>query len=104
MLSEKPLFMVRICTNKRLNVDRSPSCGGRGSRELADMLEQKALEQRIPVEVVRGPCMNNCQKGPNLKIQGGAFFNLKSDISESRIEEIILALIEETAKRRKMND
>ena len=98
--TEKPLFMVRICINKRLNTDRLPSCGGRGSRGLADLLERMILEQRIPAQVVRGPCMNNCLIGPNLKIQGGPFFNLNDDMSDARIEEIIIALKEETIKRR----
>jgi len=98
--TEKPLFMVRICINKRLNTDKQPSCGGRGSRGLAELLEQKILEHRIPVSVVQGPCMNNCLIGPNLKIQGGPFFNLKGDISDERIEEILAALKQETERRR----
>lgn len=98
--TEKPLFMVRICINKRLNTDKLPSCGGRGSRDLARILEQRILESRIPASVVQGPCMNNCLIGPNLKIQGGAFFNLKDDVTDERIEEIIIELKEETARRR----
>lgn len=98
--TEKPLFMVRICINKRLNTDKLPSCAGRGSRGLADLLERLILEHRIPANVVRGPCMNNCLIGPNLKIQGGAFFNLNDDISDARIEEIVNALKDETARRR----
>ena len=100
-LPQKPLFMLRICINKRLNQHRSPSCGGRGSHELADLLERKLLELRLPVELVRGPCMNNCMKGPNLKIQGGSFFSLNGDISDSRVEEIITELQKESTKRRK---
>ena len=98
--TEKPLFMVRICINKRLNTDKLPSCGGRGSRGLAELLEHKILEHRIPANVVQGPCMNNCLIGPNLKSQGGLFFNLKDDTSAESIEEILAALKEETARRR----
>ncbi len=98
--TEKPMFVVRVCINKRLNTDKLPSCGGRGSRGLADLLEKKILEERIPASVVRGPCMNNCLNGPNLKIQGGEFFNLKDDMSDEKIEEIMTALREQTAKRR----
>ena len=98
--TEKPLFVVRMRINKRLITDKLPSCAGRGSRGLADLLERMILEQRIPVKVIRGPCMNNCLIGPNLKIQGGPFFNLDDDLSDARIEEIIAALREETAKRR----
>lgn len=102
--TEKPLFMVRICINKRLNTDKLPSCGGRGSRGLADLLERLILEHRIPANVVRGPCMNNCLNGPNLKIQGGSFFNLNDEISDERIEEIVNALKEETTRRRAAAD
>ena len=98
--TEKPLFVVRVCINKRLNTDKLPSCGGRGSRGLADLLEKKILEERIPASVVRGPCMNNCLNGPNLKIQGGEFFNLKDDMSDERIEDIMSALRDQTEKRR----
>jgi len=98
--TEKPLFMVRICINKRLNTDKLPSCANRGSRGLADLLERKSLDERIPAQVVRGPCMNNCLIGPNLKVQGGPFFNLDDDLSDDRIEEIMTALREQTEKRR----
>lgn len=65
--TEKPLFTVRVCINKRLNTDRLPSCAGRGSRGLADALEREILAERIPVSITRGPCMNNCANGPTLK-------------------------------------
>ncbi len=96
----KPLFMVRICINKRLNTDRLPSCGGRGSRGLADALERLILAERIPASITRGPCMNNCLIGPNLKIQAGEFFNLQGDISDLAIEKIMIAIRAEAERRK----
>ena len=98
--TEKPLFTVRVCINKRLNTDRLPSCGGRGSRGLADALERMILEERIPASVTRGPCMNNCLHGPNLKIQAADYFNLEGDISDAAIERIMVAVRAEAERRR----
>jgi hypothetical protein len=95
----KPLFGVRVCINKRLNTDKLPNCAGRGSRELADRLERRLTEARIPAEVIRGPCMNNCAIGPNIKIQGGPLFNLQADVSEARVEEVIAAVKAEVERR-----
>src|SRR4051812_35141828 len=96
----KPIFSVRICINKRLNTDKLPNCAGRGSRGLADLLERLITEQRLPVEILRGPCMNNCPVGPNLKIQAGALFNLNDDISGARVTEIMDAIKAEVEKRK----
>ena len=98
--TQKPLFNVRICINKRLNTDRLPSCAGRGSRGLADILEQRILAEGIPAAVVRGPCMNNCAIGPNLKVQGAEFFHLKDEISDANIEKIMASVRAEAEKRK----
>lgn len=98
--TQKPLFMVRICINKRLNTDKLPSCAGRHSRGLADLLERRILAEGIPAEIVRGPCMNNCLIGPNLKIQGAEFFNLQDDISDANIEKIMDAIKAEAERRK----
>lgn len=98
--TQKPLFSVRICINKRLNTDRLPSCGGRGSRGLADLLEREILAQGIPAEIIRGPCMNNCLIGPNLKIQGADFFSLQDDISDANIGKILDAIRAEAERRK----
>jgi hypothetical protein len=97
--TQKPIFSVRICINKRLNTDRLPSCAGRKSRGLADLLERRILDEGIPAEILRGPCMNNCMIGPNLKIQGAEFFSLNDDISEASIEKILTAIRAEVARR-----
>jgi len=98
--AEKPLFMVRVCINKRLNTDRLPSCGGRGSRGLADLLERLIMEERLPVQVIRGPCMNNCLHGPNLKVESGDYFSLEGDPSHTAVERIMTSLRAETVRRR----
>ena len=96
------MFAVRICINKRLNTDRLPSCAGRKSRGLADLLERRILDEGIPAEIIRGPCMNNCMIGPNLKIQGADFFNLQDDISDANIEKIITAIRAEVTRRKEL--
>jgi (2Fe-2S) ferredoxin len=95
--SEKPLFNVRLCTNKRLNTDKMPSCGGRGSREMADKIEALLLEKSIPAKLIRSPCMNNCQIGPNLKIQAAGLYN---NLSDEQIPDIIAAIEAEVARRK----
>ena len=98
--TEKPLFAVRVCINKRLNTDQLPSCGGRGSRGRADLLERKIMDERIPASVMRGPCMNNCLNGPSLKIQGADYFNLEGDMADAKIEAIMAAIRAEAERRR----
>jgi NADH:ubiquinone oxidoreductase subunit E len=95
----KPLFNVRICINRRLNTDNLPNCAGRGSRELADRLEKQIAAEGLPAKLLRGPCMNNCAIGPNIKIQAGELFNLNSDVSDARFEHIMVAIRAEARKR-----
>ena len=92
VMPRAPLFYVRICINKRMNTDRIASCAARGSRGLADRLETLIAAEGLPAELLRGPCMNNCQIGPNIKIQAGPMFNLKEDISDARVDEIMAAI------------
>jgi hypothetical protein len=96
----KPLFTVRVCINKRLNTDRLPSCGGRGSRGLADLLERLIMDERLPASVARGPCMNNCLHGPTIKIQGADFLSLEDDIGATQIEKIMAAIRAEAERRK----
>ena len=95
--SEKPLFNVRLCTNKRLNTDNLPSCAGRGSREMADKLEQILLQNAIPAKLIRSPCMNNCKIGPNLKIQGAELFN---GVTQDTLDAVVEAIKAEVARRK----
>jgi len=98
----KPLFTVRICINKRLNTDKLPSCGGRGSRGVADLIERRIMDERLPASVTRGPCMNNCLHGPTIKIQGAGFLSLEGDISEAQIETVMAAIRAEAERRMAM--
>ncbi|NKB43312.1 MAG: hypothetical protein GKS03_03440 [Alphaproteobacteria bacterium] len=95
--SEKPLFNLRLCTNKRLNKDALPSCAGRGSRELADKIEKILLEQSIPAKLIRSPCMNNCKIGPNLKVQRGELY---SGVTEENLDEIIEAIKAQVSRQK----
>lgn len=95
-----PLFNLRICINRRLNTDNLPNCAGRGSRDLADRLEKLVDGESLPVNILRGPCMNNCAHGPNLKLQGADYFNLENDVSDSKVEDIMAAVRREVARRR----
>jgi NADH:ubiquinone oxidoreductase subunit E len=94
-----PLFNVRVCINRRLNTDNLPNCAGRGSRELADRLEKQIAAEGLPAKLLRGPCMNNCQIGPNIKIQAGALFNLNCDVSDARFDEVMTAIRAEVLRR-----
>src|SRR5438094_120761 len=98
--TEKPLFMVRICINKRLNTDRLPSCAGRGSRGLADLIERRVLAEGIPARIERGPCMNNCLNGPNLKIEGGPFISLQDNLTDEAVENIVAEIRREVERRK----
>ncbi|MSQ87510.1 MAG: (2Fe-2S) ferredoxin domain-containing protein [Alphaproteobacteria bacterium] len=96
----KPLFHVRVCINRRLNTDNLPNCAGRGSRELADRLEKQIATEGLPTKVLRGPCMNNCAIGPNIKIQAGEMLNLNRDVSDERFEAVMASIRAEVAKRK----
>jgi len=102
MPAPKPLFTVRVCINKRLNTDRLPSCGGRGSRGVADLLERKILDERLPASIIRGPCMNNCLHGPTIKIQGSEFLSLEGDIGPAQLEKVMDIIRAEAEKRKAM--
>ncbi len=95
----KPLFHVRVCINRRLNTDNLPNCAGRGSREMADRLEKLIIAENLPVNVLRGPCMNNCAVGPNIKVQGGDMLNLNSDVSDESLEGVMASIRAELKKR-----
>jgi NADH:ubiquinone oxidoreductase subunit E len=95
----KPLFHVRVCINRRLNTDNLPNCAGRGSREMADVLEKRIAEENLPVNVLRGPCMNNCAMGPNIKIQAGEMLNLNGDLSDERLNAVMDSIRAELKKR-----
>jgi len=70
----KPCKTVIICVNHRRN-PQLPSCGARGSLEIAQALELEIAAQGVAAQVERIHCFGACEQGPNLRIMpGGAFF------------------------------
>ncbi len=64
---------LSICVNFRAG-DRLPSCGARGSRELADALEAGIAERGLPLVLKRLHCMGKCHIGPTMRIWPGGPF------------------------------
>jgi (2Fe-2S) ferredoxin len=65
---------LAICVNRRFNTDR-PSCAGRGSKELADLLEKEIAARKLNVVVERVCCFGFCTQGPNVRLYpGGAHY------------------------------
>lgn len=63
-----------VCVNFR-PFSGQPSCAQRGSRELAEWLEQSVRERSLDVTVERIVCMGHCQNGPNVKVMRGDMMN-----------------------------
>ena len=66
-----------------------PSCDGRGSEALADVLElgllARSLAERVAVE--RFYCFGRCEHGPNARFSpGGTWF---SDVGSDDVETIL---------------
>lgn len=75
-MSNKSLI---ICINKRAN-PMQPSCGARGSIDIANKLEQAISVQKLPITLVRQKCLGMCESGPNLKLApSGKFYNHVTD-------------------------
>jgi (2Fe-2S) ferredoxin len=62
-----------ICVNERLGYD-VPSCAGRGSLAIADVIECGIRERGIALEVERIRCFGQCAQGPNMRIAPGGRF------------------------------
>lgn len=73
-MDNTPSKRVIVCVNVRKG--EAPSCGGRGSLELADQLEKGIAERALPVTLKRIECLGECKDGPNVRIApGGTFFH-----------------------------
>ncbi len=59
-----------VCVNFR-PFSGQPSCAFRGSKALADWLEQEIRTRELNIGVERIVCMGHCSKGPNVKVKGG---------------------------------
>lgn len=63
-----------VCVNFR-PFSGQPSCAYRGSKELADWLEEEIERRNLDIKVDRNVCMGYCLYGPNVKIKGGRMVN-----------------------------
>ena len=63
---------ILICTNMR-PFSHQPSCAQRGSRELADWLEDEIERRKLDITVERIVCFGQCPNGPNARQPGKAF-------------------------------
>lgn len=64
---------LRICTNLRAG-DILPSCGARGSKELARALREAIAEKGDFIAVETVHCLGKCHIGPTVKLLPGGPF------------------------------
>ena len=79
---------IVACVNFRPFTNQ-PSCAQRGSRELADWLEEEIERRGLDVTIDRAVCLGHCPIGPNFRVLGGEF------VHEATREKLI-PLLEET--------
>ncbi len=92
--SDTPKFA--ICINRRFGSDR-PSCGTRGSQNIADAIEAGVRERKINVMIERIVCFGMCNNGPNMRlIPGGAFHK---DVSLDQVNELLSMLESECGQK-----
>jgi NADH:ubiquinone oxidoreductase subunit E len=67
-----------ICTNYR-PFAREPSCAFRGSKLLANFLEQDIKERSLAIRLKRSVWLGHCPIGPNVRIAVGEFIHHASE-------------------------
>jgi len=86
-----PQLTINICVNFRAG-NILPSCGARGSRELADALEKGLTERNLPFGFKRLHCMGKCHIGPTMRlVPGGAFIMGAQEADVPRILDLLEA-------------
>ncbi len=97
--SDSHYQVITVCSKHRANPD-VPSCGARGSAEVARCLEQAVAERNLPLRIERFQCLGLCELGPNLKLSpGGRFFHGVSPESiPDLLEEITANLHSSTSQ------
>ncbi|MBT4889268.1 MAG: (2Fe-2S) ferredoxin domain-containing protein [Rhodospirillales bacterium] len=85
---------LAICVNKRFS--DKPSCGMRGSIEIANAMESGITERKLDIQVERIICFGMCTQGPSMRlIPGGDFFRQVKieDVSNilDQLERIIVS-------------
>lgn len=74
MTKEPKYTRLMLCVNFRSGT-LLPSCGARGSREIAKLLRAGIAERNIPLEFEPLHCMGKCHIGPTMRLApGGPFF------------------------------
>ncbi len=87
-----------ICVNRALRGDM-PSCAGRGSKVIAQKLEQVLDERNVPLKVEMIQCFGFCSRGPNIRLVGGPF---RHNVKLEEVEEIadwLIAQLEDQEKK-----
>jgi NADH:ubiquinone oxidoreductase subunit E len=72
---------IHLCVNWRAG-DVLPSCGEKGSKELADALEAGLKARDLPYTFRRLHCMGKCHIGPTMKISHGGPFIMGAQDSD----------------------
>ena len=86
----RPYRALRMCVNFRAG-NTMPSCGARGSRELADEMERQAGERALPVELERVHCLGQCHIGPTMRLipAGPYIMGARSTADVTRILDLL---------------
>lgn len=77
-----------FCTNLRLP-GGEPSCGGRGSVELAEAVAAYINDRGLAVRVDYSVCLGHCHEGPNVRVAPGGEF-----IHQATLEKLIQVIDE----------
>jgi NADH:ubiquinone oxidoreductase subunit E len=77
-----------FCTNLR-PVGDQPSCGGRGSVELAEAVETYINDRGLALRVDYSVCLGHCHEGPNVRVAPGGEF-----IHQATLEKLIKVIDE----------
>jgi (2Fe-2S) ferredoxin len=59
--------VMRLCVNFRAG-DILPSCGARGSKELAEALKAKMPDKLPDMELLTVHCLGRCHAGPTIRL------------------------------------
>ena len=81
MTNDTSYTRLVICVNLRTG-DLIPSCGAKGSRDIADLLESGLITQNIPLKLEKLHCMGKCHIGPTLRLAPAGPFIMGIDVKD----------------------
>ncbi|MEQ8832065.1 MAG: (2Fe-2S) ferredoxin domain-containing protein [Alphaproteobacteria bacterium] len=82
---------MRVCTNLRAG-DILPSCGARGSKELAKALRAELEKRGNFIEMETVHCLGRCHIGPTVKLlPGGPFLQGAQPDQAARMMDLLEA-------------